>query len=241
MLAGIARSAARALRAPGGRVTHRVTSDQPSTDRYASSPNVTWQPGGVPTAAKEAALGQRGCVVWLTGLSGAGKSAVGLAVEAQLAARGVATAFLDGDNLRHGLCADLGFSEADRAENVRRAGEAAKLLAEAGLVAVAALVSPYAAHRDAARARLPPGRFVEVHVDTPLVVCAARDPKKLYEKAAAGALSGLTGVGSPYEPPLNPEVRLVADGGEPAAAHAARVVAFLEREGLVPKRTERAR
>lgn len=239
----IARAAARAL-APRGPHRPPMMSCQDAVPRHASgvppSPNVTWQPGGVPSSAKEAALGQRGCVVWLTGLSGAGKSAVGAAVEGELAARGVATALLDGDNLRHGLCADLGFSESDRAENVRRAGEAARLLAEAGLVAVAALVSPYAAHRAAARARLPPGRFIEVHVDTPLAVCAARDPKALYAAARGGALVGLTGVDAPYEAPVAPEVRLVADGREPVPVLARRVVAFLEGAGLVPHSTERA-
>lgn len=190
----------------------------------------------MPTAAKEAALGHKGCVVWLTGLSGAGKSAVATALEAALAGRGVATALLDGDNVRHGLCADLGFSEADRAENVRRVGEVAKLMADAGLVAIAALVSPYAAHRDAVRARLPPGRFVEVHVDAPLSVCEARDPKQLYAAARAGKLAGLTGVDAPYEAPPSPELTLACDGRTPPAALAATVVSHLEAAGIVPPR-----
>ena len=200
----------------------------------ASSPNVTWQEGGVPPAAKEAALGHKGAVVWLTGLSGAGKSAVATTLEAALASRGVATALLDGDNVRHGLCADLGFSEADRAENVRRVGEVAKLMADAGLIVIAALVSPYAAHRDAVRARLPEGRFVEVWADAPLSVCEARDPKRLYAAARAGKLAGLTGVDAPYEAPPSPEITLACDGRTPPAVLAGAIVAHLESTGLIP-------
>ena len=199
-------------------------------------------PAGLARADKEAVLGSgaRGCVVWFTGLSGAGKSAVAGAVEAALAARRVPTARLDGDCLRTGLCAGLGFSPADRAENVRRAGEAALLAAEAGLVALTALVSPYAAGRAAVRARCgaAPGGgvpFVEVWVAAPLGVCEARDAKGLYAAARAGRLPGLTGVcpTAPYEAPPAAEVVLGGEGDVGEAA--ARVVAFLEDRGLVPR------
>lgn len=199
---------------------------------------VRWQDGGVPLEAKERLLQQRACVVWLTGLPASGKSSVARALEHQLVEqRGRATALLDGDNVRHGLCADLGFSPADRAENVRRVGEAARLLScgGGGLVAIAALVSPYRAHRDAVRASLPAGRFVEVFVDAPLSLCERRDPKGLYRAARAGELRGLTGLDAPYEAPEKPEVtvRPCEETGGPAAA-AAEVVRFLEEQGLIP-------
>ena len=198
---------------------------------------VRWQDGGVPLEAKERLLQQRACVIWLTGLPASGKSAVAAALERQLGARGRATAVLDGDNVRHGLCADLGFSPEDRAENVRRVGEAARLLScgGGGLLAIAALVSPYRAHRDAVRASLPRGRFVEVFVDAPLSLCERRDPKGLYRAARAGELRGLTGLDAPYERPERPEVTVrpcEATGGPGAAA--AEVVRFLEERGLIP-------
>ena len=198
---------------------------------------VRWQDGGVPLEAKERLLQQRACVIWLTGLPASGKSAVAAALERQLGERGRATALLDGDNVRHGLCADLGFSPEDRAENVRRVGEAARLLScgGGGLLAIAALVSPYRAHRDAVRASLPPGRFVEVFVDAPLSLCERRDPKGLYRAARAGELRGMTGLDAPYEKPESPEVTVrpcEATGGPGAAA--AEVVRFLEERGLIP-------
>jgi len=199
-------------------------------------------PAGLARADKEAVLGTgaHGCVVWFTGLSGAGKSAVAGAVEAALARRGIATARLDGDCLRTGLCAGLGFSPADRAENVRRAGEAALLAAEAGLVALTALVSPYRAGREGVRARCAaaPGGgipFIEVYVAAPLAVCEARDAKGLYAAARSGKLPGLTGVcpDAPYEAPAGAEVVLGGEGEVGAAARS--VVAFLEGAGLVPR------
>jgi bifunctional enzyme CysN/CysC len=158
-----------------------------------------------------------GATVWLTGLSGAGKSSVAVALERLLVEMGRPAYRLDGDELRLGLNADLGFSEADRTENVRRVGEVAALFAKAGLVAIVPVISPYRAGRDAARAchdaaGLP---FVEVFVDTPLSVCAERDPKGLYAKSRRGELTGLTGVDAPYEPPVSPELVLRPDDGEP--------------------------
>jgi bifunctional enzyme CysN/CysC len=179
--------------------------------------DVTWHPGAVRRAG--------GATVWFTGLSGSGKSTVAAAVEARLAADGVAVYFLDGDNLRFGLNANLGFSPADRDENVRRTAEVAKLFADAGLIALVSLVSPYRAARDAARAihadaGLP---FLEAWVDTPLEVCEARDPKGLYARARAGEIRDLTGVDAPYEAPETPELHL--DGSAPRPALVEQVVA----------------
>lgn len=142
---------------------------------------------------------------WFTGLPGAGKSTLAYALHAALRQRGVPAHVLDGDELRRGLCSDLGLSESDRRENVRRAGAVAKLFFDAGLVAICAFVSPFASDRARVRSLFPQGRFVEIHVATPLETCAARDPKGLYAKAKAGRLSGLTGWDAPYEAPQNPE------------------------------------
>lgn len=195
------------------------------------SRHVTRHDGAVSRSDRERTLGQRGAVVWLTGLSGAGKSTVAREVERALAARGRLCYVLDGDNLRHGLCADLGFAAADRAENVRRAGHVAALLADAGVLAVTALISPFRADRDAVRA-LVGERFVEVYVDAPLPVCEARDPKGLYRQARAGALPQFTGIDSPYEPPLRPELHLQT-AAQTAAEAAAAVVALLAARGLL--------
>jgi len=170
-----------------------------------------------------------GATVWLTGLSGSGKSTVAVALERLLVAAGRPAYRLDGDNLRLGLNADLGFSAADRDENVRRAGEVARLFADAGVVALVPLISPYRAGRDRARAvhgsaGLP---FVEVHVDTPIEVCEQRDPKGLYAKARAGEITGFTGIDDPYEPPTAPELVLTPADGDPEA-QARRVLARLD-------------
>lgn len=184
-----------------------------------SSPNVTWQDGRLSRVERWRALDACGATVWLTGLPAAGKSTIGAAVEEQVVASGRFAYLLDGDNLRHGICGDLGFSAADRERNVRRAGELARLFADAGVVAIVALISPFAEARNEvrqshARCGL---KFIEVHVDTPIEVCAARDPKGLYARARAGELTGLTGVDDPYEPPSRPDLRLSVDTPVPAA------------------------
>ena len=170
----------------------------------------------------------RGATVWLTGLSGSGKSTVAVEVERRLVAAGRPAYVLDGDNLRHGLNADLGFGDDDRAENVRRVSEVARLLADAGVVALVPVISPFRAGRERARAIHDEAgvRFVEVFVDTPIEVCEQRDPKGLYKKARAGELPGFTGIDSPYEPPVSPDLVLTPDDGDPAA-QAARVLDLL--------------
>jgi adenylyl-sulfate kinase len=175
------------------------------TDR---SPNIVWHDDGIPRGERWGAVGVRGLTVWLTGLSGSGKSTIAAAVSERLAARGVLTYTLDGDNLRHGLNGDLGFSATDRAENVRRVAEVARLFADAGVVALVPVISPYRAGREHARALHAAAglTFVEVFVDAPVDVCEARDPKGLYAKARAGEITGFTGVDDPYEPPTEPEI-----------------------------------
>ena len=172
------------------------------------SPNVVWHDAGVASAARWAALGGHGATVWLTGLSGSGKSTIAAELLAQLAARDVPAYGLDGDNLRHGLNGDLGFSADDRAENIRRVGEVARLFADAGLVAVVPVISPYRAGRaHARRVHEESGlHFVEVFVDTPIDLCEERDVKGLYAKARAGEIPEFTGVSDPYEPPTRAEV-----------------------------------
>ncbi|MNU27116.1 Bifunctional enzyme CysN/CysC [compost metagenome] len=175
-------------------------------------------PAAVSREAHELQNGHRGGVVWLTGLSGAGKSTVAQALQQSLHGRGCRTVLLDGDNLRHGLTRDLGFSDADRAENVRRTGEAARLFAETGVIAICALISPRQADRDAVRARFDDDRFVEVFVDASLESCRARDPKGLYARASAGAIAGFTGIAAPYEAPRAPDLTLATEQLSPASA-----------------------
>jgi bifunctional enzyme CysN/CysC len=195
-------------------------SDQPH------SPNVVFHEGSVTRDQRVAATGHQGLTVWLTGLSGSGKSTVAAALEHQLVTSGVPAYLLDGDNLRHGLNGDLGFDAASRNENVRRAGEVALLFADAGVVAIVPLISPYRADRDRVRARHEEQglRFVEVFVDTPIELCEQRDPKGLYAKARAGEITGFTGVDDPYEPPDDPDVTLTPG---PTPAEAAAIVAEL--------------
>ena len=192
-----------------------------------SSPNVTWDAGQLTPSERWSALGRPGATLWLTGLPSSGKSTVAAAAEAQLVRSGRHALRLDGDNLRHGLNADLGFGAEDRAENVRRTAHAAALLAEAGVVAVTSLVSPYAADRDAAR-QLHAERglpFYEIHVATSLDECERRDSKGLYARARAGELTGMTGIDDPYEEPAAPE--LVVDGTAPLEQSVAKVLGLL--------------
>jgi bifunctional enzyme CysN/CysC len=193
--------------------------------------NVHWQAIEVNKGAHTALKGHRPAVVWLTGLSGAGKSTIANLVEKRLHALGVHTYLLDGDNVRHGLNKDLGFTEADRVENIRRVAEVSRLMVDAGLVVLVSFISPFRAERDMARAMVEPGEFVEVHVDTPLDVAEQRDVKGLYAKARRGELPNFTGIDSPYEPPENPELRVDTTSMSPEQA-AEKVVEHLLAQGV---------
>ncbi|AUX68280.1 adenylyl-sulfate kinase [Porphyrobacter sp. HT-58-2] len=170
--------------------------------------NIHWQPTAITRADHAAMKNQTPRVLWFTGLSGSGKSTIANAVEQQLFLMNRHTFLLDGDNVRHGLNRDLGFTEADRIENIRRVGEVARLMADAGLIVLTAFISPFRAEREMVRAMLPEGEFIEIFVDTPLAVAEARDVKGLYKKARSGQLKNFTGIDSPYEPPENPEIRV---------------------------------
>lgn len=199
-----------------------------------TAPNLTWHPTRVTPEARAARYAQTGAVVWLTGLSGSGKSTLAVALEERLVAAGRIAYVLDGDNLRHGLNADLGFGAADRAENVRRVGEVARLFADAGVIAIAAFISPYRAGRAALAERVGPG-FYEVHVATPIEVCEARDPKGLYVRARQGEIPDFTGISAPYEPPLAPALTLDTSQIDLEAAVDA-LVAMLSRAGVTAPR-----
>lgn len=186
----------------------------------------------VDKAARAAVNAQKPCVLWFTGLSGAGKSTVADLVEQQLHALGKRTMILDGDNVRHGLNRDLGFSDADRVENIRRVGEVARLMVDAGLITLVSFISPFRSERRMVRELMEPGEFLEIFVDASLEVCEARDPKGLYRKARAGELPNFTGIGSRYEPPSTPELRLPA-GEAPPERLAEQVMALLQARGML--------
>lgn len=195
--------------------------------------NITWHQATVTAEDRERLLNQKGCVIWFTGLSGSGKSTLANAVAQLLHQRQHHTYVLDGDNVRHGLNKNLGFSPADREENIRRIGEVAKLFADAGSIVMTAFISPYRADRVQARALLPEDRFVEVFVECPLDVCEERDAKGLYKKARAGEIKEFTGISAPYESPTEPEVTLnTAELSLEESAMA--VIAYLEAADLVP-------
>jgi bifunctional enzyme CysN/CysC len=179
-----------------------------TADSLHKSHNIFWTSGRVTAAQRTLRHGHGGRVVWLTGLSCSGKSTIATELERQLFERGRLTYVVDGDNVRHGLCNDLGFSPRDRSENIRRIGEVAKLFADAGVICITAFISPYRADRDAIRQNLPPGQFVEVYLNVPVEVCEQRDSKGLYAKARAGKIREFTGVSAPYEPPANAEIEL---------------------------------
>lgn len=170
--------------------------------------NLVWHPHRITGGDRARFNGQRPFVVWFTGLSGSGKSTLAGALEEQLFANGHRCYLLDGDNIRHGLNRDLGFSDADRIENIRRVGELARILVDAGLIVIAGFISPFARDRAMVRQLIEPGDFVEVHLNAPLTVCELRDPKGLYRKARAGEIKHVTGIDSPYEAPLEAEVVL---------------------------------
>ena len=191
--------------------------------------NITWHQGDITRADRERINGHRGAVIWYTGLSASGKSTLAHAVENTLFERGCRTYVLDGDNIRHGLNKDLGFSPEDREENIRRIGEVAYLFADAGIIAMTAFISPYRADRDKAR-QIAGDSFIEVYVKCDLDVCEERDPKGLYKKARAGQIPEFTGISAPYEEPDQPEL-IVDTSHEALEESAARGLAFLESRG----------
>jgi adenylylsulfate kinase len=203
-----------------------------SEQTQQKSTNITWHDSHVERSDRERLLGQRGVTLWLTGLSGSGKSTVAVAAERALVDRGRMAYVLDGDNVRHGLNKNLGFSPEDRTENIRRIGEVAKLFTEAGVIVFTSFISPYRADRDAVRALMEPGDFVEAYVAASLDTCEGRDVKGLYKKARAGEIPEFTGISAPYEEPEKPE--LVIDTDQQSVEESvAQVVAFLEEKGYL--------
>ncbi len=221
-------SAAPAQEIRSGSVDRR-TPDCIDSSQYR---NLTWQSTDVSKPQRGLMKGQRPCVIWFTGLSGAGKSTIANLVEKKLCQMGKHTYLLDGDNVRHGLNKDLGFNDADRVENIRRIAEIARLMVDAGLIVMTAFISPFRAGRDMARALLEDGEFIEVFVDVPLEVARQRDPKGLYEKARRGELKNFTGLDSEYEAPESPELRIYNAELTPAAA-VDRVFETLWRRGII--------
>ena len=198
-----------------------------------NSTNILWHDCPIQKRDRQQLLQQKGCVIWLTGLSGSGKSTIACALSQSLHSRGKLSYILDGDNIRHGLNRDLSFRTEDRSENIRRIGEVAKLFADAGVICITSLISPYQKDRDACRALLPEGDFIEVFIDVPLHVCEARDPKGLYKLARAGKIKGFTGIDDPYEPPRNCEIVLQQKGSECKSPKDMTeiVISYLEKSG----------
>jgi adenylylsulfate kinase len=191
------------------------------------SQHVVWHPGMVTKADREAIMGHKACTIWMTGLPASGKSTLAVALEKALWQRGVHAFVLDGDNIRHGLNKDLGFSPEDRNENIRRIGEVAKLFTSAGVINVTAFISPYRTDRDQARRIMEDGEFIEVYVDCALQECERRDPKGHYKKARAGEIREFTGISAPYEPPLQPEIVVHTDR-ESEVESLAKILSYLE-------------
>ena len=202
----------------------------------ASTPkatNIVWHEASVDRAARADKRGHRSAILWFTGLSGSGKSTLANAVNAALFERGLSTYVLDGDNVRHGLCKDLGFSDADREENIRRIGEVAKLFLDAGVIVLTAFVSPFRADRDKARDLVEAGDFFEIFCAADLDVCESRDPKGLYAKARSGAIKEFTGISSPYEAPDTPELK-IDTGAQDLAESVNVVIKALQDKGVIP-------
>lgn len=197
------------------------------------SKNILRQTGRVDRARRALLLGHKGVVVWMTGLSGSGKSTIALAAEEILHNRGILSYVLDGDNLRHGLNGDLGFSVADREENIRRVGEVAALFKDAGMIVFVSLISPFVKDREKARKAAGESDFVEVYIKADLDLCEERDPKGLYKKVRKGEIPEFTGIGSPYEPPENPELTLDTTSAT-LAESVSTLIKFLEEKGVIP-------
>jgi len=201
--------------------------------------HIVWHEHPVDKALRSSMKKQRPCILWFTGLSGSGKSTIAGAVEAKLAERLQHTCLLDGDNVRHGLCGDLAFSESDRNENIRRVGEVANLMVEAGLIVLTAFISPFKVNRQVVRNMLKEGEFIEIFIDTPIAECEKRDPKGLYKKARAGVIKDFTGIGSPYEAPTNPEI-CITNHNISVDAAANQVIQYLDDHGYLKPNKEAA-
>ncbi len=192
--------------------------------------NLTWHQHKTTKATRQEQHGHKPCLLWFTGLSGAGKSTVASALECQLVKEfNIKTYLLDGDNVRLGLCKDLGFSEEDRIENIRRVGEISKLFVDAGLITLSAFISPFKKDRELAREMLEEGEFIEVFIDVPLGVCESRDPKGLYKKARSGEIKNFTGIDSPYEAPENPEIHINNPAQSPEES-ASQIIDYLKQK-----------
>lgn len=199
------------------------------------SNDIIWHPHKIGLNERESQQAHKGCVLWFTGLSGSGKSTLADTLEQALYQHSqkhslIHTYLLDGDNLRHGLCRDLGFSAEDRHENIRRVGEVAKLMVDAGLIVLTAFISPYQKDRQQVRGSFDQGRFIEIFVDTPLSICESRDPKGLYQKARRGEIKQFSGIDSPYEPPIDPELHL--DGTLPINTLIQQILTYLRQKQI---------
>jgi adenylylsulfate kinase len=198
----------------------------------SKSSNITWHEGQVSRDDRQGILGQRGCTIWLTGLSGSGKSTIAVAAEKALNQLGRLTYILDGDNIRHGLNSNLGFSPEDRTENIRRIGEVSKLFTDAGIIVFSSFISPYRADRDAVRKIMGDGDFLEVWVNASVETCEGRDVKGLYKKARAGEIPEFTGISAPYEEPTNPEL-VIDTNGQKIDESVAHLISLLEKSGYL--------
>lgn len=203
-------------------------------DSAPKSQNIVWHQHNITKEDREKRFGQKGVILWFTGLSGSGKSTLANRVEQSLFERGIHTYILDGDNIRHGLNKDLAFSPKDREENIRRIGEVSHLFAQAGLIAMTAFISPYKKDRNQVRSLAAQGEFIEIYVKCSLEACEARDTKGLYKKARAGQIPEFTGISAPYEEPENAELVIETDK-ENLEQSAAKVIAYLESKGVLPK------
>jgi adenylylsulfate kinase len=210
----------------------RLQEPREASDVETRTPNITWHAGNVTRDDRRRLLGQRGVTLWLTGLSASGKSTIACIVERKLIDRRKLAYRLDGDNVRHGLNNNLGFSAADRAENIRRIGEVANLFTDAGVIVLASFISPYRRDRDAVRALMPAGDFVEVYVKASVEAAERRDPKGLYKKARAGEIKNFTGLDDPYEVPENPEIVVDTEALTPDQA-ADEIAAYLDKGGYL--------
>jgi adenylylsulfate kinase len=220
------------LQAKGGAASPAMRSEASLPPAQAPAPNLSWHHGLVPAKLRQELLRQQAATIWLTGLSGSGKSTIAYALEKELLERGHCCFVLDGDNLRHHLNRDLGFSAGDRRENIRRAAEVARLMNEAGLIVITALISPFCEDRAMARAIIEENRFIEVYVSTPGSICEERDPKGLYKKARKGEIPEFTGISSPYEPPQRPSLE-IDTASTPVEAATGLLLAHLTDRGFI--------